>query len=108
MSSRLSHRLTVTTLALALLLALAAPPAQAAQSASALDTLTAKVQTWLSALWPWAGASTKSRGLTDPNGRGHVAGVATSAGHHGRQLVGPIRPACDNSGVTDPNGCPPH
>ena len=112
MSSRLSHRLAVTTLALALLLALAAPPAQAAQSAGALDTLTAKVHTWLSALWPWGGASADSALLTDPNGRAHAGALAvhSPAGPHGSLKAHHgvrgrnLRPGCDNGLVVDPNG----
>lgn len=108
MSSRLSHRLAVSTLVLAVLLALAAPPAQAATSASVLDNLGAKVQTWLAAWLP--GASPHNEGLAEPNG-------GTKVGSHGqlpsRQVSGGgahhpvIRPQCSGYPGGDPNGCPP-
>jgi hypothetical protein len=101
MSSRLSHRLAVSALLLAVALALGAPPAQASTNFSALESLGAKVQTWLTG-WLPRSAGTDAGGLTDPNGRGHLRlPVKGSPG-------GPIiKPACDNAGSTDPNGCPP-
>jgi hypothetical protein len=106
MSSLPSHRLAISALALAMLLALAAPPAQAS---SLLDHLGAKVQTWLAAWLP--GAGTQGEGTTDPNGRavsharlpaGHVIGSPDR--HAGRSFHPGIKPACGTN--NDPNGCP--
>jgi hypothetical protein len=113
MSSRRSHRLVVTALALAVLLALAAPPAQASQRSSLLDTLGAKVQTWLSAWLPgWAGSD--GRGMIAPKGSVNRGGDvpkagATPGGADGRKAGraprgGRIRVEC--SGQSNPDGCP--
>jgi hypothetical protein len=109
MSSRPSHRLATSALVLAVLLALAAPPAQAGTRSSLLDNLGAKVQTWLTAWWPGAGIQTD--GTTDPHGRLNVKSHARpAAGRSGgmfnanRRRHPIIRPEC---GVNpDPNGCP--
>lgn len=111
MSSRPFHRFATCALALAVLLALAAPPAQAGTRSSLLGNLGATVQTWLTAWWP--GAGLQGTGTTDPNGRanvrnyalipaGHVSG---SHGRHSERSFHPIiRPQCGTN--TDPNGCP--
>ena|ERR1700719_59411 len=111
MSSRLSHRPVVSALALAVLLALAAPPAQAAQGSSLLDHLGSKVQTWLASWLP--GVRTDGAGVNAPNGGaalGSHGRQAGSAGHHeGRAFHPVIRPQCDSGGQIDPNGnCIPH
>jgi hypothetical protein len=111
MSFRPFHRLAVSTLVLAFLLAMASPPAQASQKAGLLDTLGTKVQIWLAAWLPgWAGID--NAGLTAPNGSGHLPALGRAAGGgrlEGSHRGGPgIKPACDNSGSIDPNGgCPP-
>jgi hypothetical protein len=97
-------------LVLAALLALAAPPAQAAQGSSLLDHLGSKVQTWLASWLPgvrFDGAGvTASKGEAAPVGRARLAG---SGNHHqGRAFHPVIRPQCDGGPITDPNGCPAH
>ena len=108
MSSRLSHRPAISALVLAVLLFLAAPPAQAAQGSSLLDHLGSKVQTWLASWLP--GVRIDGAGVTEPHGRAAAPGhgqQAGSAGHHeGRAFHPVIRPQCDNSSGSDPNGCP--
>ena len=111
MSSRLSHRPVVSALVLAVLLALAAPPAQAAQGSSLLDHLGSKVQSWLASWLP--GVRVESAGVTEPKGGAAPGGhgrQAGSAGHHeGRAFHPVIRPQCDGSSNSDPNGgCIPH
>ena len=111
MSSRLSHRPVVSALVLAVLLALAAPPAQAAQGSSLLDHLGSKVQTWLASWLP--GVRVDGAGVSEPNGGGALAGRAQQAGsgnhHQGRAFHPVIRPQCDTGTNSDPNGgCPPH
>jgi hypothetical protein len=108
MSSRLSHRPAISALVLAVLLALAAPPAQAAQGSSLLDHLGSKVQTWLASWLP--GVRIDGVGLTSHDagaasgGRGRQAG---SRNHReGRAFHPVIRPQCDNASGSDPNGCP--
>ena|ERR1700688_173101 len=107
MSSRPSHRPAISALVLAvLLLALAAPPAQAGQGSTFLDNLGSKVQTWLASCLP--GVRIGSVGLTDPKGGAALGGPARQAGstkHHQGRVVHPIiRPECDNSSHPDPNG----
>jgi|ERR1700732_4480580 len=106
MSSRLSHRPVVSALVLAVLLALAAPPAQAAQGSSLLDHLGSKVQTWLASWLP--GVRVESAGLTEPKGGAVLGGRARQAGsgnhHQGRAFHPVIRPQCDNGSHSDPNG----
>jgi hypothetical protein len=108
MSSRLSHRPVVSALVLAVLLALAAPPAQAAQGSSLLDHLGSKVQSWLASWLP--GVRIDSAGLTEPNGGAAPVGRARQAGsgnhREGRAFHPVIRPQCDGSSNSDPNGCP--
>jgi len=106
MSSRPSHRPAISALVLAVLLALAAPPAQAAQGSSALDSLGSRVQTWLASWLP--GVRIDSAGLTEPNGRAPLASHARQAGspnhHQGRVIHPVIRPLCDIGIGVDPNG----
>jgi hypothetical protein len=112
MSSRLSHRFAVSALLLAVLLLLAAPPAQAGSRSSLLDNLGAKVQSWLAAWLP--GAGIQGEGATARVGQSqgaHIPGSLTTPGvgrhgddagrsvHHSR-----IRVEC--AGQSDPNGCP--
>src|ERR1700726_4993419 len=108
MSSRLSHRPAISALVLAVLLALAAPPAQAAQGSSLLDHLGSKVQTWLASWLP--GVRVDGGGVSEPNGGGALAGRAQQAGsgnhHQGRAFHPVIRPQCEGSPGADPNGCP--
>jgi hypothetical protein len=108
MSSRLSHRPVVSALVLAVLLALAAPPAQAAQGSSLLDHLGSKVQTWLASWLP--GVRIDGAGLTEPKGGVAPGGRARQVGsgnyRQGRAFHPVIRPACDGSPSSDPNGCP--
>lgn len=107
MSSRLSHRPAISALVLAVFLALAAPPAQAAQGSSLLDHLGSKVQTWLASWLP--GVRVDRAGLTEPNGRAALGDHGRQAGNHheGRAFHPVIRPQCDTSPGADPNGCPP-
>jgi len=121
MSSRLSHhpvhrpihrpynRLAVGALLFAVLLALAAPPAQAAQGSSFLDHLGSKVQSWLASWLP--GVRVDGAGLVDHKGGAAQGGRAQEAGRgnprQGRAFHPVIRTQCDNIGVPDPNGCPP-
>jgi hypothetical protein len=111
MSSDRIHRPAVTVLALAILLALAAPPAQAA--GSFLDTLGAKVQTWVAAWWPLPAAGAHGIVTANPEGgaRSNASAVhgGGTGGHGGGSLPGKVRapgvrPLC-TPGV-DPNGCP--
>jgi hypothetical protein len=106
MSSRLSHRPVVSALVLAVLLALAAPPAQAAQGSSLLDHLGSKVQTWLASWLP--GVRIDGAGLTEPKGEAAPMGRARQAGsgnhHQGRAFHPVIRPLCPSGSVSDPNG----
>lgn len=111
MSSRPSHRLTVSALLLAVLLALGAPPVQATSpTAGALEALGAKVQTWLAGWLP--GSAVESRGMIDPNGHVYQAvpspkSLATGGSGHtaGRApRGGGIKVQC--VGTPDPNGCP--
>ena len=110
MSSRLSHRPVVSALVLAVLLALAAPPAQAAQGSSLVDQLGSKVQSWLASWLP--GVRVESAGVTEPKGGAALGGRAWQAGsgnhHQGRAFHPVIRPQCDGSPGADPNGCPTH
>jgi len=107
MPSRLSHRLVVSALFLAVLLALAPPPAQAGTSSGVLDNLGAKVQSWLAAWLPASGL--KDEGVKAPSGRtsagSHAQAPATELGRKrsGRSMHPIIKPAC--SITTDPNGC---
>ena len=108
MSSRLSHRFAISALLLAVLLVLAAPPAQAGTGSSLLDSLGAKVQSWLAAWLPAAGIQGESAtarvgahvpgSLTTPGVGRHGDGAGRSV-HRGR-----IRVEC--IGPNDPNGCP--
>jgi hypothetical protein len=123
MSSRLSHRpvhcpihrpynrLAVGALLFAVLLALAAPPAQAAQGSSFLDHLGSKVQSWL-ASWLPGGVRVDGAGLVDHEGGAAQEGRAQEAGRgnhrQGRAFHPVIRPQCDISPGGDPNGCPSH
>jgi hypothetical protein len=106
MSSRLSHRPVVSALVLAVLLALAAPPAQAAQGSSLLDHLGSKVQSWLASWLP--GVRVESAGVTEPKGGVAPVGRARQGGsgnhRQGRAFHRVIRPLCDNGGQVDPNG----
>jgi hypothetical protein len=112
MSFRQSHRLVVTALALASLLALAAPPAHAA--GNLLDSLGAKVQGWAAAWWPWPAAASHGIVAANPDGGAranfgtvHGGRPGGNAGRQaGRALPPGVRPACDNAGIGDPNGCP--
>ena len=106
MSSRLSHRPAISALALAVLLALAAPPAQAAQGSSLLDHLGSKVQTWLASWLP--GVRIDGAGVAEPHGGAAAAHRAPQAGsgnhHQGKAFHPVIRPQCDNNSIPDPNG----
>lgn len=107
MSSRLSHRPAISALVLAaVFLALAAPPAQAAQGSSLLDHLGSKVQTWLASWLP--GVRVDGAGPSAPKGGGALGGRAQQAGngnHHQARAFHPvIRPQCDEGSHTDPNG----
>lgn len=113
MFSRTFSRSLVTALLLCALLALAAPPAQAAAgqgTAGLLGGLSAKVQSWMAAWWPAVAGVDSRGGITDPNGRSERKAAAPVPGrrvsgvvHATRgRVVGPIRPRC--SGPTDPNG----
>jgi hypothetical protein len=107
MSSRSNHRLVVGALALCALLALAARPAQARESAGLVDALAARLHALVPAWWPLAASGTQAGDITDPSGRAHAAApVRTPRGGsvaaHGRFVVRPIRPTC--SGGVDPNG----
>lgn len=109
MSSRLSHRTAVSALVLAVLLALAAPPAQAAQGSSLLGSLGSKVQSWLASWLPGlrmdgAGVSEHERG-TSPGGEARQGGGSNH--REGRAYHPVILPACDVNPSSDPNGCPP-
>src|ERR1700688_2717651 len=112
MSSRPSHRPAISALVLAvLLLALAAPPAQAGQGSTFLDNLGSKVQTWLASCLP--GVRIDGSGVIDPNGGAALGGQARNAGsakhHQGRAFHPGIRPQCPEGSVSDPNGgCIPH
>jgi hypothetical protein len=110
MSSRTFSRSMVTALLVCALLALAAPPAQAGQVAGLLGGLSAKLQSWAAAWWPAAGTDSRG-GAIDPNGKSRSEAAPANRGtrgadsakrHHGRLIVGPIRPGCTNG--TDPNG----
>jgi hypothetical protein len=112
MSSDRFNRPALTALVLAMLLALAAPPAQAA--GSFLDTLGAKVQGWATAWWPWPAAASHGIVPADPNGGarsngGAVHGGGRALGHGGGQpgrVLPPVaKPLCNTN--PDPNGCPP-
>ena len=109
MSSRLSHRFAISALLLAVLLVLAAPPAQAGTGSSFLDSVGAKVQSWLAAWLPAAGIQSES--ATSGSGRANVGSHAKLAagrlggspgGYRGHHPV--IRPQCGP--INDPNGCP--
>ncbi len=106
MSSRLSHRPVVSALVLAVLLALAAPPAQAAQGSGLLDHLGSKVQSWLASWLP--GVRVDGAGVSAPNGGKELEGRAQQAGswnhHQGRAFHPVIRPQCDSTSHPDPNG----
>lgn len=106
MSSRLSHRTAISALVLAVLLALAAPPAQAAQGSSLLDHLGSKVQTWLASWLP--GFRIDSAGVGNPNGGAALGDHGRQAGsgnhHQGRAFHPVIRPQCDAGAQVDPNG----
>jgi len=114
MSSRLSHRPVhrpaICALLLAVLLILAAPPAQAAQGSSFLDHLGSKVQSWLATWLP--GVRVDGAGLTEDKGGAGSGGRAQEAGRgnhrQGRAFHPVIRPECDNNSGVDPNGCPAH
>ncbi len=111
MSSRLSHRPAISALVLAVLLALAAPPAQAAQGSSLLDHLGSKVQTWLASWLP--GVRIDSAGVGNPNGGAALGDHGRQAGSAGRRegtaFHPVIRPQCDGGVIADPNGgCTPH
>jgi hypothetical protein len=111
MSSRPSHRPAISALVLAILLALAAPPAQAAQGSPFLDNLGSKVQTWLASWLP--GIRIDGAGMTEASGRASLAGHGRQAGssnhHQGRVIHPVIRPQCDIGIGVDPNGgCLPH
>jgi hypothetical protein len=114
MSSRSNHRLVVGALALCALLALAARPAQARESAGLVDALAARLHALVPAWWSWAAAGTQSAGVTDSNvqarsaapGRA-VPGRQAAPGSRHVQRVHPgrgIRIEC--SGLGEPNGCP--
>lgn len=112
MSSR-RFRSVGSALVLAVLLALAASPAQAAERSTLLDNLGAKVQIWLAGWLP--GIRIDSVGATAPSGRaalgGHGRPALGGAGrsltqHQGRTFHPVIRPECDTSPGPDPNGCP--
>jgi len=112
MSSRLSHRPVhrpaICALLLAVLLVLAAPPAQAAQGSGFLDHLGSKVQSWLASWLP--GVRVDGAGLVDNKGGAAQGGRAQEAGRNlrqGRAFHPVIRPACDVNPSSDPNGCPP-
>jgi hypothetical protein len=114
MSSRSNHRLVVGALALCALLALAAHPAQARESAGLVDALAARLHALVPAWWPWAAAGAEGGGITDPNGQARAAAPGKAV--HGRQEtpgsrqvqgVHPgrgIRIQC--SAGSEPNGCP--
>ena len=111
MSSRLSHRPVhrpaICALLLAVLLVLAAPPAQAAQGSSFLDHLGSKVQSWL-ASWLPGGVRVDGAGLVDHKGGAAQGGRAQEAGRgihrQGRAFHPVIRPQCDQGAIVDPNG----
>jgi hypothetical protein len=110
MSSRRTQRLVVSALAVCTLLTLAAPAAQARESAGFIDALAAKLHALVPAWWPGVGARTDAgAGLIDPNGGAKAAVRPIVGGHrdglparHGRGIVGPVRPACN--GIPEPNG----
>lgn len=112
MSSRQSHRLVVTALALATVVSLAAPPAHAA--GSLLDSLGARVQGWAAGWWPWPAAASHGIVTANPDGgaRSSVGSVrgGRAGGDAGRQpgraLPPVVRVRCDNASNPDPNGCP--
>jgi len=110
MSSRRFHSVG-SALVLAVLLALAAPPAQAAERSTLLDHLGAKVQTWLVGWLP--GIRIDGQDTTDSNGRVAIADHARQAAggasgrittEKGRTFHPIIRPQCNPA--VDPNGCP--
>ena len=99
-----------SALVLAVLVALAATPAQAAERSTLLDNLGAKVQIWVAGWLP--GIRIDSVGTANPNGGaswGSNAADTRSGGglriRHGQFHRG-IKPLCDTGGVVDPNGCP--
>jgi hypothetical protein len=110
MSSNRFHHPAVTVLVLAILLALAAPPAHAA--GNLLDHLGARVQSWAAAWWPWPATASHGIVAANPEGgaRSNVSAVHGSGtrghgeGQPGRLLLPGARPLCA-PGV-DPNGCP--
>jgi hypothetical protein len=99
------HRPAICALLLAVLMVLAAPPAQAAQGSSFLDHLGSKVQTWLASWLP--GVRVDGAGLVDHKGASAQGGRAQEAGrnhHQGRAFHRVIRPQCDQGAIVDPNG----
>jgi hypothetical protein len=112
MSSRTSRRPVVAVVALAMLLALATPPAHAA--GSLLDSLGARVQGWAAAWWPWPAAASHGIVTANPDGgaRSNLGTVhgGRPGGNAGRQAGRALPPGgrvtCDNAGIGDPNGCP--
>jgi hypothetical protein len=108
MSSR-RFRPVGSALVLAVLLALAAPPAQASGGSTLLDNLGAKVQIWLAGWLPGGrieaiGAINPSRGAAF-GGRVRQQGIEGRGSHQSRSIRPVIRPECNS--VSDPNGCPP-
>jgi hypothetical protein len=110
---RTSRRIVVSAVVLALTVALATPPAQARESATYLDTLTAKVGAWVTALWPWSAVRTEGSGGADPNGRSkrlnrEAAGLARASfnANRGRVVSRPVQTLDCVNGTSDPNGCP--
>ena len=106
MSSRLSNRTAISALVLAVLFALAAPPAQAAQGSSLLDHLGSEVQSWLASWLPGvrvdgAGLSEQERGAA-PGGAARQGGSGNNQARRAYHRV--IRPQCDAGAQTDPNG----
>jgi hypothetical protein len=104
-SRRFPRRPAATALALAVLLTLAALPAQAAQGPTLLDHLGAKVQTWLASWLP--GVRVEGVGRIERNSGATFGDQGRQAGHHGRAVHPVIKPQCDSSPSSDPNGCPP-
>jgi len=107
MPSSLSHRLVVSALFLAVLLALAPPPAQASTSSGVLDSLGAKVQSWLAAWLPATGlkgsSATATSGRTSVVTQAQVPATGSGRKRSGRSIHPIIKPGC--SITTDPNGC---
>jgi|SRR5579862_7370785 len=110
MSSRLSNRTAISALVLAVLFALAAPPAHAAQGPSLLDHLGSKVQSWLASWLPGVRVDGEGVGEQDNSARPRAAYAPGQSGlrpRHGQFHRG-IKALCDTGSTGEPNGCPPN